>query len=69
MYIQSVIFEKKKWNVEKSKKWLKLHKFKHGDMDEKEKTLRFRQIDPSKFKKFKTYKIEDKGITFVLGFD
>lgn len=68
MFIQSVIFEKKKWTVEKAKKWLKLHKFKYGDIDEKEKIIRFRQIDPSKFKKFKTHKIKDKNITLVFGF-
>lgn len=52
--IQSVIFDGEKWNEEKAKKWLKDHDLSHGKVDETSTgTLRFRQKEPSEFKRFR----------------
>lgn len=64
--IQSIIFDRKKWTLERAKKWLDKH-FYRDDPDIKENHYRFRQIEPNKFKSFRTMDIGD-GISFILGF-
>lgn len=46
--IQSIVFEKDKWTKTKAIKWLMKHGHEGLECDEKENTLRFRQIEPSK---------------------
>ncbi len=48
--IQSIIFDKKVWDLSNAKKWLKKHGLKHS-VDEKPNFLRFRQVDPKLLKK------------------
>jgi hypothetical protein len=43
---QSLIFYKVEWTVAQAKAWLEEHGFKHGKVDRRKNTLRFRQFDP-----------------------
>lgn len=61
--VQSVLFSRSKWSPSEAKAWLAKNEFKHGDIEEKEETLRFRQHDPHG-KTFRSEAIGD-GITFV----
>jgi hypothetical protein len=65
--VQSVIFDKDKWTIETAKEWLANHDFKSNKVDEKEDTYRFRQQDPSGFKRFRTISGGD-GINLIVGF-
>jgi len=65
--VQSVIFDKKLFTSEEAKKWLKKHGFKSGKIDKTEDKLRFRQKNPSQFKRFRT-KPADKGVKLIIGF-
>jgi hypothetical protein len=66
--VQSVVFDKDMFTILQAKKWLKEHGFKYGKVDKKLNTLRFRQMDPLTYKKYRTKKIIP-GILFVLGFN
>ena len=44
---QTFIFYKGEWTVAEAKSWLRRNGFKHGDVDRKKNTFRFRQFDPS----------------------
>jgi len=44
--VQSVVFDKDYWTIKKAQKWLIKHGYESLGCDEKENTLRFRQIDP-----------------------
>lgn len=65
--IQSVIFDNTKWNIPKAVEWLKANNFIAQKVDIKPRTYRFRQFDPSRFKRYRT-KTTAKGITFIIGF-
>lgn len=66
--VQSVVFDRLKWNIPKAVKWLKDHGFRAYKVDIKPSTLRFRQMDPSQFKKYRTKTTSD-GINLVIGFN
>jgi len=51
--IQSFLFDKKKYSVEKAKAWLKKHKYKIGKLFVTDNYIRFRQINSDKLKKYK----------------
>jgi len=65
--VQSIIFDRRKYTVEKAKNWLKKHGYKYGDVDKKTNHIRFRQVPPGTFKYFRTKEISD-GIKLILGF-
>ncbi len=67
MAVQSILFDRKIWNITKAKNWLKMNKFKSKKVDVKTNTLRFRQINPKNFKRFRSKKITS-SITFIIGF-
>lgn len=67
MGVQSVIFPKSKWTISESRAWLRSHKYMGLDVDIKPNFLRFRQVDPSKYKKYRTTKLPD-GIELVVGY-
>lgn len=69
MAIQSLIFPKDKFNRQEAKDWLKNHGFLYGKVDEKEATIRFRQLDPSKIEPntWSTVPFGDSGIQAVVG--
>src|SRR5574340_927512 len=52
--IQSVIFDSKIWDKAKAQKWLAAHDLTSEKIDETTDSLRFRQKDPSEFKRFRT---------------
>lgn len=64
--IQSIIFDKKYFNLYESKMWLRQHNF-YTNVDKKTNTLRYRQENPKHFDHFITKEIEP-GIKFVIGF-
>lgn len=65
--IQSVIFKKKAWSPGQAILWLYKHDLKFNKIDEKEKTYRFRQQDPSNFNHYVTKKLKN-GIDLVIGY-
>jgi len=70
--VQSILFDKTKWNEESAVKWLKINKHKIKGVDVKPKMLRFRQYNPAYIKKqgytkFITKKLPD-GIDLVIAY-
>lgn len=66
--VQSVRFDRKKFNVTQARKWLKEHDLKHtGKVDRTENQLRFRQQSPKKFRRIRTKQFK-KGISAAIGF-
>jgi hypothetical protein len=70
--IQSVIFEKKKYNRKTAPEWLKKYNMKlleGKDVDETKNFLRYRIRPPELFDYFRIKPIENKGIKLVIGFN
>lgn len=67
--VQSVLFDKDKYTIKEAINWLKKHDFEGREVDEKENTLRFRQVDPDELENysFRTKEISD-GINFVIAY-
>lgn len=71
MPVQSVLFDKRKWSLKDSKKYLRAHGFKHFAVDETSNYYRFRQIDPTGPKALHFHyftKEAGPGIRYVMGF-
>lgn len=71
--VQSIIFNKNKCTKDEAEKWLKMKKYKSDDIDEKQKTFRFRQIEPKlarrkNFKVFRTYPLGKSGISLIIAY-
>lgn len=69
--VHSVVFPKDEWTQAQAIRWLGKHGYAHPKVDEEANTMRFRQIDPSKFIRFATKPIttqEGKTINLVIGF-
>jgi hypothetical protein len=68
--IQSVVFNKKYWTIPKAKKWLKENNYKCDDVDKKDNSIRFRQIDPAtinkKTWKYTTHRLENNIDLIIL---
>ena len=54
--VQSIIFDKSKFNLEQARQFLKDNKYKDKGVDEKKKFWRFRQYNPcqNKLKKYRS---------------
>ena len=63
--IQSVIFPKDQWSLQKARSWLKSHKYKKMEVDVKPNTYRFRQKPPTKGVKYYTVKLNN-GIGLII---
>jgi hypothetical protein len=64
--IQAIIFDNKKWTTATARAWLKKHKYKPiKRVDKTLNYLRYRLVDPAKFKSF-TMKTLDT-IKLVIG--
>jgi len=65
--VQTLLFSKDNFTLKKAKAWLKKHGYK-TDVDEKENTYRFRQVEPCEFNEesFRTIEFTD-GIKAVVG--
>jgi hypothetical protein len=71
--VQTIIFNKNKWNTDSADKWLKTHKYKNKGVDDKPNTLRFRQVNPDYverkgFVNFKTKPLGKSGISIVIAY-
>jgi hypothetical protein len=66
--VQSVIFYKRLWKKADAAKWLKDHDFDSKKVDSTRNTWRFRQHEPTKYKRFAMKPVREKGILFVIGF-
>lgn len=65
--IQSIVFLKNDgWTATKARKWLKERKMKNSKPTETDNTIKFTQIDASKYSEFKSRKIKG-GIILVFG--
>ena len=66
--IQSVLFNKNLWTLDKAKMFLYDNNFYAGSLDETKKFYRFRQYNPEDLKGriFRNKKIPNKGIEFIL---
>jgi len=67
--IQSIIFDKEKFNILQARKWLKKHDYKYAKVDKTVNTYRFRQLSPVAMEKdsYKTIHLgKDTGITASL---
>lgn len=73
-YVQTIIFDKSKFDKKSASDWIKKHEYENKGIDEKEDTLHFRQVNPDyikkkNFNKFRTKKIgKNSGISFVLAY-
>tara|TARA_R100000654_G_scaffold24805_1_gene47979 strand:+ start:7037 stop:7285 length:249 start_codon:yes stop_codon:yes gene_type:complete len=69
MVVQSVLFDKKKYNKTKAEKWLKENGFKVKKVDITESLRRYRQLDPKLFdsKSYRMRNIKGKEIRLVVG--
>lgn len=76
-HIQSIVFNKDEWDLDKAEAWLKKHKhttnYKGKGVDETSQSYRFRQAEPlSKHKKYMGYYYETmhpkkyKGISIII---
>jgi hypothetical protein len=71
--IQSVIFEKDKWDIKSAKKWLRENNYDAPKVDEKENYIRFRQVSPDTLEKqgldnYKTKSLGNSGIKLIIGY-
>lgn len=75
--IQSVLFDSRVFDTIKARQWLKKHKMNPiKRVDKMGNQLRYRMINPAKFKRFITLKNlgtkfvrkQSEGIMFVIGF-
>ncbi len=67
--IQTLIFDKKKFNMSEAKKWADAHAFKAGKVDTEKNTLRIRQFNPNKIKRggeCRTFQLGGSGVKAVL---
>jgi hypothetical protein len=66
--IQTVLFDKTKWDVRKSRKWLKDHNYiSNGKLDRRGSYLRYRQSQPDSNGRYRSKKLEN-GIILVYEF-
>ena len=66
--IQAVIFHNKLWTTETARAWLKKHKYKPiKRVDKTLNYLRYRLVEPNKFKNF-IMKKTGTGIKLVIGY-
>ena len=73
-YIQSIVFDKSKWDLTSAKKWIKDNGYVNKGADDKETQIRFRQVNPKYiekigFKRFRTKKIgRNSGISLIISY-
>jgi hypothetical protein len=68
--VQSVVFDKKHWNVKDARKWLNEHNYIASKVDRKLNTLRFRQLDPDDYDrslwKYTTHKLPNSVDLIII---
>lgn len=68
--VHSVVFPQNEWTLAQAVKWLYSHGYRAPKVDYEANTMRFRQIDPTKFTRFATKTVDSDGkkINLVIGF-
>lgn len=69
--IQSVVFFKSKgWNERDARTWLRQHNFhtRFGVDTSYPNQLRYRQVDPKEFKRFRTLPVRKDKMELILGY-
>lgn len=67
-HVQSVLFDRSKFDAEQARAWLKAHGYHSDGLDETENQLRFRQVQPdSDHFRYRPKQITP-GVTLLLGF-
>jgi hypothetical protein len=71
--IQSVIFEKDKYNIKDAKKWLKENDYKYPKVDRTKNYYRFQQINPNyieskKYNEYITKDLDNSGIKLIIAY-
>lgn len=71
--VQSVIFEKDKYNIKDAKKWLKENNYKYPKVDKQNNYYRFQQINPDyieskKYNKYITKNLDNSGIKLIIAY-
>jgi hypothetical protein len=67
--VQSILFDRKKWNLTNIKKWLKLNDFKYFKNDKTTNYIRIRQVDPNDLKGYQfRAKTTKEGIIFIIAY-
>ena len=66
--VQSVVFDKDNWTVDRAKKWLEQNNFYNDDIDIKPTQIRFRQFNPYDLKNYHyiSKPIKDKHILLII---
>jgi hypothetical protein len=67
--IASMLFKKNLWTKSEAARWLRDHRMKHGKVDITDQYIRFRQHNPKSYKRIRTKKIPQSGITLLIGFN
>lgn len=71
--VQSVIFNKTKWDAKRARKWLKENKHKSSKIDITDDYIRFRQIEPDEleqkgFTEYRNKPLGESGIQLVIAY-
>jgi hypothetical protein len=70
--LQSVLFDRSKFNEQKANEWLANHKLKNKGVDIKDKHLRYRQLNPTYLRRlgYTEYRSVEitKDIMFVIAY-
>lgn len=68
--IQSILFDKKKgWTIKKAARWISKHNYRLYKIDDTDNFIRIRQIYPYEGYEYRTKKLGDSGIEFILMYD
>ena len=67
MVIQSVIFDKKHWTVESSRRWLEHKHLKDYKVHITDNFIRWRQHEPDQYSKYITKRLPN-GIEYILNY-
>jgi len=72
-WVQSVVFDKDKFNITQAKKWLKTNGFKSPNVDKEANTIRFRQADPNMvedegYTDYRTKELGNSGINLIIAY-
>ena len=57
--IQSLLFNKKYFNIRSAVEWLIYHGYKHYKVDVTRNYIRFRQFDPSPYKRYRLIELNN----------
>jgi hypothetical protein len=66
--VQTLIFPRSRFTTSSAKSWARRHGFRSGKVDVTDRSIRLRQRSPSGFKRMRTKRFGDSGISAVMGF-